>query len=226
MARLIDPELRTIRDLLARMADLVDEQLADAVDALLRQDVATAERVHRRDDEIDDLELAVDHEAERVLALHQPVAHDLRTIITAVKMNNDLERIGDHAKNLAKYTPDLTCVDALACARIGDLADDARAMLRDVYAAFEGQDGAAAHRVLVRDDRLDERIDASFEAVVGYGREHPADHQSVAYLILALKAIERIGDHVKNIARSVVFLVEGQDIRHQRDGAEGTRQGA
>lgn len=224
MARVIDPELRTIRGLLARMADLVDEQFADAVDALLRQDVGMAERVHRRDDEIDDLELEVDHEAERILALHQPVAHDLRTLITAVKMNNDLERIGDHAKNLAKYTPELTCIDAVSCARLADLADDARAMLRDVYAAFESQDRAAADRVLVLDDRLDARIDESFAAVVAYGRENPAEYHTVAYLILTLKAIERIGDHVKNIAQSVVFLVEGEDIRHQRAdraGAEG-----
>lgn len=223
MARVIDPELRTIRDLLSRMADLVDEQFADAVDALLRQDVATAERVHRRDDEIDDLELEVDHEAERILALHQPVAHDLRTMIVAVKMNNDLERIGDHAKNLAKYTPELTCIEAVSCARLADLADHARAMLRDVYAAFEAQDRAAADRVLALDDRLDDRIDESFEAVVAYGRENPAEYHTVAYLILTLKAIERIGDHVKNIAQSVVFLVEGEDIRHQRAGRAGAQ---
>ena len=219
MPRPIDPQLRTIRDHLSRMADLVEEQFTDAVDALLRRDVAMAERVHRRDDEVDVLELEVDHEVERVLALHQPVAHDLRTIITAVKMNNDLERIGDYAKNLAKYTPDLTCADAVACARLGDLADAARGMLREVYAAFEGQDLPAAYRVLDQDDRLDARIDESFEAVVSYGREHPEEYHSVAYLILALKAVERIGDHVKNIAQSVVFLVEGEDIRHQRDGA-------
>ena len=219
MPRPIDPQLRTIRDHLSRMADLVEEQFTDAVDALLRRDVAMAERVHRRDDEVDVLELEVDHEVERVLALHQPVAHDLRTIITAVKMNNDLERIGDYAKNLAKYTPDLTCADAVACARLGDLADAARGMLREVYAAFEGQDLPEPYRVLDQDDRLDARIDESFEAVVSYGREHPEEYHSVAYLILALKAVERIGDHVKNIAQSVVFLVEGEDIRHQRDGA-------
>lgn len=222
MARAIDPQLRTIRGLLARMAALVDEQFADAVDALLRQDVGMAGRVHRRDDEIDALELEVDHEAERVLALHQPVARDLRTIIAAVKMNNDLERIGDHAKNLAKYTPELTCIDAVSCAQLGDLADDARAMLRDVYAAFENQDRVAADRILALDDRLDDRIDESFAAVVAYGRENPSEYHSVAYLVLTLKAIERIGDHVKNIAQSVVFIVEGEDIRHQRgDRAEG-----
>ena len=217
MTRPIDPQLDTIRGLLARMAELVDEQFADAVDALLRHDLATAETVHRRDDEVDDLELEVDREVELVLALHQPVARDLRTLITAVKTNSDLERIGDYAKNLAKYTPELTCTSAVEQARLGDLADDARRMLREAYDAFVGRDITAAQTILDLDDRLDVQIDESFASIVAFGREHPEEYHTVAYLILTLKAIERIGDHAKNIAQSVFFLVEGEDIRHQRD---------
>lgn len=216
MARPIDPQLRTLQHLLYRMADLVDEQLADAADALLRHDTGLAERVHRRDDEVDALELEIDHEAVRVLALHQPLAIDFRTVIAAVKMNNDLERIGDHAKNLAKYTPHLSCADAVACTQFGEIVDDARAMLRGVQDAFERRDRLAARQILARDLQLDRFIDSAFENVVDYGREHPADLPAVAYLILVLKGLERIGDHVKNIARSIVFLVEGEDIRHPR----------
>ncbi len=216
MRRLIDPDLRTLQDLLARMYDLVDDQLASAVNALVQQDAALATQVRRRDDEVDEFELAVDHEAVRVLALHQPVADDLRFIIAAVKLNTDLERIGDQSKNLAKYTPHISSRAALGCAPLLEMTDAARAMLRKSQDAFQQRDHILARRILAQDAEVDDLHDRSVQELLTFGRAHPEELESVAYLLRATKAIERIADHAKNIAQSVVFLVEGIDIRHTR----------
>src|SRR5690606_5790423 len=128
--RPLDEELQILWDLLVQMHLLVDEQLADAIDAVTRCDADKAARVRDRDDEVDRLELEVDHQCERILALHTPVAVDLRLLVTAVKINTDLERIGDHAKNLAKYTPYLAGrSDLVEQAQLGRMADAARAGL-------------------------------------------------------------------------------------------------
>src|SRR5690606_30621701 len=104
MHRHLDDELMRLRNLLIEMSNLVDEQLADAINAVTSCDLELAEMVRRRDDEVDAMELMIDHQCERILALFTPVAMDLRLLITAVKINSDLERIGDNAKNLAKNT--------------------------------------------------------------------------------------------------------------------------
>lgn len=214
MHRLIDPELQTLLALLDRMFALVDEQFANAVDALTRRDAALAERVYHRDDEVDALELAMDREAERVLALHQPVASDLRFVITAIKVNADLERVGDHSKNLAKYVPFIASADVLRSTTLAEMADEARAMLREAQDAFAGRDKRLAHHLLARDRRIDSLYKENVAALLAYGREHPEALESVAYLLTASKSIERIADHAKNIGQSVVFMVEGVDIRH------------
>ncbi|MDX1420606.1 MAG: PhoU domain-containing protein, partial [Rubricoccaceae bacterium] len=147
--RPLDEEVEILWDLLVQMHLLVDEQLADAIDAVGRCDEAKAARVRERDDEVDQLELAIDHQCERILALHTPVAVDLRLIVTAVKVNTDLERIGDHAKNLAKHTPHLVgCSELLGDTRITQMADVARAILREAQDAFLKRDRVLARRVV------------------------------------------------------------------------------
>lgn len=216
--RNLDDELLHLQKLLLRMADTVDEQFADALNALFQRDEELASAVRRRDDEVDALELEVDRHCERVLALHQPVADELRMLITAVKINTDLERIGDHCKNIAKNTPYMAHAPlALKAARLQPMADAARAMLRQVYDAFVKRDQALAEGVLAQDDYVDALHKDNFFALVEHGRTHPEDMEAVAHLITASKAIERISDHAKNIAESVVFLIEGIDIRHQRE---------
>ena len=135
--RHIDLELLLLQRMLFEMAELVDAQLSDAIDALLHRDVALAEKVRARDDEVDAYELKIDRQCERILALHHPVAAELRMIITAVKVNTDLERIGDHCKNMAKNTPHVVeAPEALAQTRLEEMADASREMLRQVQEAF------------------------------------------------------------------------------------------
>lgn len=218
MHRHLDDELKELKTLLLEMSRLVDEQFAEAINALLTQDLALAERVRRRDDEVDATEMNVDRQCERILALYQPVAADLRMLIIAVKINTDLERIGDHCKNLAKNTLRLAgAAEVIAHSRLEEMADVSRAMLRDVEDAFLQRDHVKARQVLSRDSDMDRLHKDNFRRLIEYGQAHPDQIEYVAHLITAGKGLERIADHAKNIAENVVFLIEGIDIRHRRE---------
>lgn len=215
--RHLDEEMQVIRDLLLEMSYLVDEQLAEAMNAVTTGDIDLAAEVRGRDDEIDALELKIDRQCERVLALHHPVASELRLILLAVKVTTDLERIGDHAKNIARnavYLRDTPSI--LDVTRLPEMADATRAMLREVQDAFSKADRVLAREVLVRDKEVDRLHKENFAALVAYGEANPALVETVAHLVTASKALERVADHVKNIAESVVFFVEGLDIRHKK----------
>jgi phosphate transport system protein len=215
--RPLDEEVQILWDLLVRMHLLVDEQLADAIDAVTHCDAGKAAGVRERDDEVDQLELEIDHQCERILALHTPVAVDLRLIVTAVKVNTDLERIGDHAKNLAKYTPFLVgCGDLVKETQIVRMADVARAILREVQDAFVKRDRLAARRVIARDREVDALHEQTVSRLVELVRENPENAEALVHLVTMSKGIERISDHAKNIAETVVFLIEGVDVRHRR----------
>ncbi len=215
--RHLDEELNVIRELLLEMSYLVDEQLAEAMNALMSHDVELAEQVRHRDDEIDALEMKIDRQCERVLALHHPVASELRLIILAVKVTTDLERIGDHAKNIAKnaiYLRDTP--DILGVTRLPEMADATRAMLREVQDAFSKEDRVLAREVLAHDKTVDRLHKENFAALVAYGEANPVFVGAVAHLVTVSKSLERVADHTKNIAESVIFFVEGLDIRHKK----------
>lgn len=217
MHRHLDDELAILRDMLLDMASLVDEQLAEAINAVSTCDKELAERVRSRDDEVDAFELKVDSQCERILALFTPVAMDLRLIITAVKINTDLERIGDHAKNLAKHTKSLQGrKDLVARTQLNELADEARALLHRAQDAFIRRDRVLAREVLATDRQIDRRYKETQELIAELLREEPQQAEVMLHLATMAKAIERIADHTKNIAERVVFLVEGIDIRHRR----------
>ena len=215
--RPLDEEVQILWDLLVQMHLLVDEQLADAIEAVTRCDAAKAARVRERDDEVDQLELDIDHQCERILALHTPVAVDLRLLVTAVKINTDLERIGDHAKNLAKVTPFLVgASDLVGQTQIVPMADVARAILREAQDAFLKRDRLAARRVIARDRDVDALHQQTVDRLVALVKENPANAEALVHLVTMSKGIERIADHAKNIAETVIFLIEGVDVRHRR----------
>jgi phosphate transport system protein len=208
-------ELAELRSRLLDMATIVAEQFTDAVDALLDHDVERAERVVERDKEVDALELEVDGYCERILARHQPVATDLRTLLTVEKINTDLERIGDHCRNVARNAEYVTEVpDVLDVLKLREMSETARRMLDDAKQAFLDQDAELARRIPSLDDEVDRLHRENFQALVNYIREHPEHAEVAAHLITASKAVERISDHSTNIAKGVVFLIEGEDIRH------------
>ncbi len=208
-------EIAELRSRLLDMATIVAEQFTDAVEALMDHDIERAEQVMARDREVDALELEVDRYCERILARHQPVATDLRTLLTVEKINTDLERIGDHCRNLARNTEYVTeAPGVLDSIQLREMASTARRMLDEAKQAFLDQDAELARRIPDLDDEVDRLHHENFRALVDYIRNNPEHAEVAAHLITASKALERISDHATNIAKGVVFLIEGVDIRH------------
>lgn len=214
--RHLDEELSDLRTLLVQMSEVVDEQVASAIDAVANCDIELARKVRRRDDEVDAFELKVDHQCERILALFTPVAVDLRLIISAVKVNTDLERIGDHAKNLAKNTQHLhSAAHLIGRTQIREMADEARKVLHEAQDAFIKQDRVLARQVLGHDRKIDRMHAETMRTLATLIQENPESAGELVHLVNMSKSVERIADHAKNIAEIVVFLVEGVDIRHR-----------
>ncbi|WP_103020469.1 phosphate signaling complex protein PhoU [Salinibacter altiplanensis] len=212
----LDQELASLRGLIADMANRVDEQFANAMNALLQGDVDLAEEVVAGDDAVDALELRIDEQCERILALHSPVAVDLRMLIMAVKINTDFERIGDHCRNLsrnARYLADAPGL--LADTRLPKMADMSRTMLREAEMAFLENDRLKARKVIARDLQVNRLHEETFTTLVEMCEEGHEQSEVIAHLLTVSKALERISDHAKNIAQSIVFMVEGQDLRHR-----------
>ncbi len=214
--RHLDEELADLRSLLIQMSEVVDEQVAGAIDAVSNCDVDLARKVRERDDEVDAFELKVDRQCELILALFTPVAVDLRLIIAAVKVNTDLERIGDHAKNLAKNTQHLgSAAHLIERTQIREMADEARRVLHEAQDAFIKQDRILARQVLAHDRQIDRMHGETLRTLTDLFQEKPENAGELVHLVNMSKSVERIADHAKNIAELVVFLVEGVDIRHR-----------
>jgi phosphate transport system protein len=212
----LDQELVSLRGLIADMANRVDEQFANAMNALLQGDTELAEQVVDGDDAIDALELRIDKQCERILALHSPVAVDLRMLIMAVKINTDFERIGDHCRNLSRNARHLANAPGLlADTRLPKMADMSRTMLREAEMAFLENDRLKARKVIARDLQVNRLHEETFAKLVKMCQNGHEQSEVIAHLLTVSKALERISDHAKNIAQSIVFMVEGRDLRHR-----------
>lgn len=213
--RFLDREVDELRDTLIGMSRRVGEQVTDATHSLRTGDLDLARQVRKMDDEIDALELLVDSQCERILALYQPVATDLRILFSAIKINHDLERIGDYAKNIAKTVPDIAGhQDLVDLIRIQEMADVSCGILDRVRDAYERQDRILARQLFERDRWLGSIYRDAFDQLVLQCKEHPTQGAALLQLIMVVKAYERIADHAINMAENVVFIVEGTDVRH------------
>ncbi|HEX7051616.1 MAG TPA: phosphate signaling complex protein PhoU [Longimicrobiales bacterium] len=211
-------ELDRLKSLLVRMAGLAEEAVRLAVEALLERDREKAERVIRRDSEIDRLELDIDDQAISLLALQQPFAKDLRFITMAMKISNDLERVGDHAVNIAQEVEHLLETPRFPpLPEIEEMTHLASAMLNDALAAFIRGDSETARATVLRDDRVDELHDNVFRILLTHMLEDPRRIGAGMDLLLVSRNLERIADLATNVAEDVVFLVEGRTIKHHAE---------
>jgi phosphate transport system protein len=211
-------ELEQLKARILTMGGLAEDRVRAALRALVDQDRAGVERVLTGDSEINRLHIEIDDRCFKLLALHQPVAQDLRAIISAVKINTDLERVGDLAVNIAEATvryqaqpPVKPLID------IPRMASIAQTMLRDALDAFVRGDLIVAQSVLDRDDELDALKTLVFKELLDFMLR---DRMTVApsiNLILISRHIERIGDHATNIAEDVIFMVSAKDVRHHTE---------
>jgi phosphate transport system protein len=197
------------------MGGLAEERVRLAVQGLVDRDVAVIDTVLRGDEPINELHVEIDDRCFKLLALHQPMATDLRSIVAAVKINTDLERVGDLAVNIAeaakRYASHPPVKRLIDIPRMGNLA---QTMLRDALDAFVKRDAALAQHVLDEDDKLDDLKTQVFRELLTYMLSDPVTIEPALDLILVSRHLERIGDHATNIAEDVIFMVSALDVRH------------
>ncbi len=216
----LQTEIERLKKSLLSLCAIVEEQVQLAVRSILDRDAALAGDVERRDRDIDQREVEVEEECLKILALHQPVAADLRFIVAALKINNDLERIGDLAVNLARKTMALCEQPAMEIPfDLAGMWQKVQVMLRDSLDAMVNQDSALANDVCARDDEVDamkREIRLEVEEMI---RCDPEQANGLLRLLAATRNLERIADHATNIAEDVIYMIEGDIVRHG-DGEE------
>ena len=210
-----EAELQNLRNQLLTMGGMVEERVHRAVHALVHRSGAEAERIIATDKEVNDLQMDVDDRCLRLLATQTPLAVDLRLITSAMKINADLERIGDQAVNVAESVLVLIPQPPLKpLIDIPRMATIAEKMIRDALDAFVKKDAELARDVLRRDDEVDELKDQVFRELLTYMMADPGTIQRALSLILISRNLERIADHATNIAEDVIFIAEAKDVRH------------
>ena len=218
-----DEELQQLTAVVLRMGGIAEAQLAGAIDALVRRDSELAENVLAGDEAIDQMDLELDENAVRTLALRQPLANDLREVISALKISGDLERIGDYAKNIAKRTLILNQLRPHGATRsIPRMAKLVQAIIKDVLDAYANHQPERALDVWHRDEEVDEMYTALFRELLTYMMEDPRNITPCTHLLFIAKNIERIGDHATNIAETTHYLTTGKRIHGGRPKGDST----
>jgi phosphate transport system protein len=215
MSVFLQREIDKLKKMISSLGGHVEENVEKAVRAIHERDVDLAAEVIASDPDIDQMEVNIEEECLKVLALHQPVAHDLRFIIAVLKVNNDLERIGDlaagiagQASHLAETGPSEAPYDLLG------MAGKVRAMLRDSLNALMGKDAEIARGVREADDEVDAMDRLMYPEIRAAIREKPDKMEGYIRLLRVSQNLERIADHAENIAEDVIYLAEGEIIRH------------
>ena len=217
-SKVYDQELEAMRSRILTMGGLVESQLRTALDAFELADRALADSAIAADDRIDEMELEIDRLVNHVIARRQPTAGDLRMIMGVAKAITDLERVGDEAAKIARAAKWLQeKASGFRMHRIPDLRQSgeiAARMLHRSLDAFARLDGHAAASIIRDDAGIDDRFRATLRQLITYMMEDPRSISSAIDTIWAAKAIERVGDHAKNIAEHVIFIAHGTDVRH------------
>ena len=212
-----DEHITLLTRKILEMGGLVEQQIAQAIQALVDRDVEYANRVIERDDQIDLVEEEIDQFAIRLLATRQPMASDLRLIAMAMKISNDLERMGDYATNIAKRCERLAKEPPVKpLYTIPRMAQISQAMVKDVLDAYVERDVAKAREVIARDQEVDELYNSLFRELVTYMLEDPRTISRCIDLLFIAKNLERIGDHATNIAEKIDYMIHGRQINRPR----------
>ena len=213
-----DEDLEGLRRTLSEMGGIAEKMMTEASDALVRRDVPLAQAVIGADKRLDTLQRQVEENAVMVIARRQPIAIDLRDTISAIRISNDLERIGDLAKNIAKRVVAIS--DQAQAQRIvlgvQHMSDLVQEQLKDVLDAYASRDIGSAHDVWERDGAVDALYNSLFRELLTYMMEDPRNISFCTHLLFCAKNVERIGDHTTNIAETIHYLVTGETLDGDR----------
>ncbi len=212
-----DEEMESLRHKVLKMGGLVEQQIGGAIQALQNTDVTAAEKIIRDDHKVNALEVSIDESCTQILARRQPAASDLRMVVAVIKTITDLERIGDEAEKIAKMAVNLAENDATFNTRyagINRLGDLVKRMVHEVLDAYARLDVDAAIKVVRDDEETDREYQDLIRMLITYMMEDPRTISEALDVVWAARALERIGDHAKNIGEYVIYLVKGKDIRH------------
>lgn len=216
ISRRFNADLDDVRQRVLAMGGLVEQQVREALDSLSDQDGALAQRVADRDYKVNDFEVNIDEECNRIIALRQPAASDLRLIVAVIKTITDLERMGDEAEKIARMAITLAggAPPAAAMSQVPPMGELVRRMVTRSLDAFARLDTDEAMAIVADDAKVDQAYEAMTRTCITHMMEDPRSIQRVLNLLWAARAMERIGDHASNIAEYVIYLVHGKDIRH------------
>ena len=217
ISKQFNDELDQIKTRMLEMGGLVERQVADAVSAILNADLDLAQKVRRGDRTVNQMEVAIDEECALILARRQPAASDLRMVLAISRCLHDLERIGDEAKKIAKQTIQLIEESGQASRSVIELrhiGSRVIGMVREALDCFARLDTEQALSVAREDDAVDTEYASAMRSLVTYMMEDPRSISSVLHVMWSLRSLERIGDHARNVAEHVIYLVDGKDVRH------------
>lgn len=212
-----DAELEAVRTKVLEMGSLVEKQIIDALESLVTSNTKLAEAVIKNDHRVNALEVQIDEDCSHIIARRQPAAGDLRMILMMIKTITDLERIGDEATKIARFAHKTIETDRLWTPRFADIkvmANLAREMLHMALDAFARSDATKVLEIAQMDEQVDEHYQMTIRHLITFMLEDPRTISLSLEVLFISKAIERIGDHAKNLSEYVVYMVKGKDVRH------------
>ncbi len=217
-------DMNKLESQLLEMGGLVEQQLKNATQALLDEDLSLAKKVLKGDGKINELEAALNENALKILALRQPVAVDLRTVVMSLKIARHLERVGDYAKNMARRTRTITKADAFtgSISTLVRMSELVQTMIRSVLDAYVRRDADLADNVRADDASVDQMHNTMFRELLTYMIEDTNNIGGSIHLLLMAKNLERMGDHVADVAKEIMYMVTGEWPKEKRDKGDRT----
>jgi phosphate transport system protein len=215
----LEKELESIKTELINMWELVSAQVSSSRDCLTEFDKDLAREIQVKEKRVNSAELNIDQDCENVFALYSPVAVDLRFLLSILKINSNLERVGDIADGIAKYIIDAeVCFkpELLNATHIMEMFEVGTNMLKITLLGFEREDTVLARSIFKMDEVLDEINHNANDYIIEYLKKHPEDIDQALYALSIIRKLERVGDQVKNIAEEIIFYVEAKVIKHRR----------
>lgn len=218
MERPFDIQIEKLKTKIIKMCSIVDEQIGYAIDSIINYDKDLADSVIEMEEKVDKFDIKIERICQKLFALNQPVAMDLRLIMSGLKINSNLERMGDLAVNIAKNSKDLIDYpEFMNRLHFNEITKIAREMIKKSFDSFINNDAELAKNVIASDSKLDDLVTENSKMLIEIMKEKPGNIESALLIYSVLQEIERLGDHAANISEEVYFILKAQSLKHSGD---------